>query len=87
MINDPRVKKTPRPVVYTINLDDSWVKLGGRAWVDNAKYWITRCDLNEKVKYLFDEDKIRIAFPQLDVHHYEHPDTMSLSEEEWEAET
>jgi len=85
MINDPRVKKTPRPVVYTINLDDSWVKLGGRAWVDNAKYWITRCDLNEKLKYLFDEEKIKIAFPQLDVHHYEHPDIMSLSEEEWEA--
>jgi small conductance mechanosensitive channel len=82
MLADPRVKTTPRPVVYTMDLEDSWVKLGGRAWVDNAKFWITRCDLIEKVKYRFDKENIKIAFPQLDVHHYELPTSFDLAEEE-----
>ena len=85
MISDPRVKQAPRPVVYTLDLEDSWVKLGGRGWVDNAKYWITRCDLIEKVKYRFDSEGIRIAFPQLDVHHYELPEPHPLPEEEMTA--
>lgn len=82
MLADPRVKKTPRPVVYTIDLDASWVSLGGRAWVDNTKFWLTRCDLIEKVKYRFDSEGIRIAFPQLDVHHYDLPASMASPEAE-----
>jgi len=82
MITDPRVKKTPRPVVYTMAMEDSWVKLGARCWVDNPKYWLTRCDLIEKIKYRFDEENIRIAFPQLDVHHYELPESIEFSGEE-----
>ena len=82
MITDPRVKKTPRPVVFTVAMEDSWIKLGARCWVDNPKYWLTRCDLIEKVKYRFDEENIRIAFPQLDVHHYELPDSIEFSGEE-----
>ncbi len=78
MITDPRVKKTPRPVVFTMGLEDSWVKLGARCWVDNPKYWLTRCDLIEKVKYRFDEEDIRIAFPQLDIHHYELPESIEF---------
>ena len=85
ILADPRIKKTPRPVVYTVNLEDSWVKLGGRAWVDNAKFWITRCDLIEKVKYRFDHENIKIAFPQLDVHHYELPESIDISGEELPA--
>jgi small conductance mechanosensitive channel len=82
MITDPRVKKIPRPVVFTVAMEDSWIKLGARCWVDNPKYWLTRCDLIEKVKYRFDEENIRIAFPQLDVHHYELPDSIEFSGEE-----
>ncbi len=78
MITDPRVKKTPRPVVFTMGLEDSWVKLGARCWVDNPKYWLTRCDLIEKVKYRFDQEDIRIAFPQLDIHHYELPESIEF---------
>ncbi len=70
MIADSRVEHTPRPVVYTLALEDSWVKLGARCWVDNQKYWILRCDLTEKIKYGFDGEGIRFAFPQMDMHHY-----------------
>ena len=82
MITDPRVKKTPRPVVFTTAMGDSAVNLGARCWVENPKYWLTRCDLIEKVKYRFDEANITIAFPQLDVHHYDPPESIDFSKEE-----
>ena len=31
MIEDPRVKVTPRPVVYVLNLSNGCVELGGRS--------------------------------------------------------
>jgi len=71
MIEDPRVKVKPRPVVYVLNMADSCVQLGGRYWVDNVKYWTTKCELIEKTKLRFDKEGIIIAFPQLDVHHYQ----------------
>ncbi len=70
MIEDPRVKITPRPTVYVLNLANGCVQLGGRCWVENVKYWTTRCELIEKTKLRFNHEGITIAFPQLDVHHY-----------------
>jgi small conductance mechanosensitive channel len=71
MIEDPRVLLKPaRPTVYVLNMADNCVKLGGRCWVDNLKYWTTRCELIEKTKLRFDQEGIIIAFPQLDVHHF-----------------
>jgi small conductance mechanosensitive channel len=70
MIEDPRVMPKPAPVVYVLNLSSSCVELGGRCWVDNMKYWVTKCDLLEKTKYRFDNEGIVIAFPQLDVNYY-----------------
>ncbi|MFO7740254.1 MAG: mechanosensitive ion channel family protein, partial [Desulfatiglandaceae bacterium] len=70
MVEDPRVKTKPRPVVYVLNLADSCVQLGGRCWVENMKYWVTKCDLVEKVKLRFDQEGIVIAYPQRDVHLY-----------------
>ncbi len=70
MIEDPRVKVTPRPTVYVLNLANGCVQLGGRCWVENVKYWTTRCELIEKTKLRFNHEGITIAFPQLDVHHY-----------------
>lgn len=74
MVEDPRVKAKPRPVVYVLNLAKGCVDLGGRCWVNNAKYWTTRCDLIEKTKLRFNQEGIIMAFPQLEVHHY-HGDT------------
>ena len=71
MIEDPRVKVKPRPVVYVLNMADSCVQMGGRCWVDNVKYWTSKCELIEKTKLRFDKEGIIIAFPQLDVHHYQ----------------
>jgi small conductance mechanosensitive channel len=70
MIEDPRVEVKPGPVVYVLNLTNNCVELGGRCWVNNSKYWITKCDLVEKTKLRFDHEGIVIAFPQMDVHYY-----------------
>jgi small conductance mechanosensitive channel len=71
MIEDPRVLLKPaRPTVYVLSMADHCIKLGGRCWVNNSKYWTTRCELIEKTKLRFDQEGIMIAFPQLDVHHY-----------------
>ena len=71
MIEDPRVLLKPaRPTVYVLSMTDNRIKLGGRCWVNNSKYWTTRCELIEKTKLRFDQEGIIIAFPQLDVHHY-----------------
>lgn len=85
MIEDPRVKVTPRPTVYVLNLASSCVQLGGRCWVDNVKYWTTRCELIEKTKLRFDQEGITIAFPQLDVHHYHGDDSSEFAGEEIHA--
>jgi len=74
MIADPRVKAKPAPVVYVLNLSRDCVELGGRCWVDNPKYWVSRCDLLEKTKLGFDNAGLAFAFRQLDVHHYNSTD-------------
>ncbi|MCP3875585.1 MAG: mechanosensitive ion channel family protein [Desulfobacteraceae bacterium] len=69
MIEDARVNEKPSPVVYTLNLGAHGVELGARCWVDNKKFWLTKCDLTEKIKYEFDSRGLIFAYPQLDVNH------------------
>ena len=71
MIEDPRVKKSPRPVVWVMDVSNGCVKLGGRCWADNIKYWATRVDLIEKAKIRFDNEGIAISYPHLGVHHFD----------------
>jgi small conductance mechanosensitive channel len=68
MTEDARVKPKPGPMVYVLNLASNCVELGGRCWVANKDYWVARCDLLEKTKLRFDNEGIRFAFPQLDLH-------------------
>jgi small conductance mechanosensitive channel len=68
IVSDPRVLGTPRPIVYVTKLTDRCVELSGRGWINNLKYWRTKCDLLEKTKLRFDKEGIKIAFPQRDIH-------------------
>ncbi len=70
MIEDARVNEKPSPVVYTLELGAHGVELGARCWVDNKKFWVTKCDLTEKIKYEFDRQGILFAYPQLDINHH-----------------
>jgi small conductance mechanosensitive channel len=63
MVADPRVLEKPaRPVVYTINLVEGCVMLGARCWVNNAKFWVAKCDLLEKMLLALDHEGVALAF-------------------------
>ena len=68
MLEDARVKTQPAPIVYVLNLAGSCVELGGRCWVANEDFWVTRCEIIEKTKLRFDREGIQFAFPQLELH-------------------
>lgn len=66
--SDERILKDPSPQVVLSALEDSAVKFTVRVWVNSSDYWSVYYDIVEKVKKRFDEEKIEIPFPQLDVH-------------------
>jgi small conductance mechanosensitive channel len=70
LAEDPSVLDDPASRVFVTELGESSVDLAVRAWVKNAIYFRTRCDLLEKIKLRFDREGIRFAFPQRDVHLY-----------------
>ncbi len=62
MKSDERVKEKPVPKVYVLGLTGDGVRLGGRCWVPNKKYWRTRCDLFKLLKERIDaEPNISLA--------------------------
>jgi small conductance mechanosensitive channel len=69
MIEDARVLPKPNPQVYVLDLGSNGVRLGGRCWVNNLKFWVTKCDLLEKTKVRFDRENIEFAHHQLDINY------------------
>lgn len=53
---------------FVDSLDDSSVTVGFRAWTPTEHYIQLRWDMIERVKLKFDEERITIPFPQMDVH-------------------
>lgn len=78
MIEDARILPKPNPQVYVLELGANGVKLGGRCWVNNTKYWVTKCEMQEKTKLRFDSEGIAFAHNQVDVHY---PSQESCDEE------
>lgn len=64
---EPRFQQEDRQF-YVDELSDSWVVVGFRAWVDTGDYMQLRWDMLERMKLKLDEEGIRIAYNQLDVH-------------------
>ena len=76
MIADPRVLPKPSPGTMVLTIGESTIQLGARCWVANENFWVTKCDLTEKIKLRFDCEGISFAFNQLDVHlHTSHDPT------------
>lgn len=65
---DERVLKDPAVTIAVSELADSSVNFAYRLWVKSDDYWNVYFDTLEKVKIRFDEEKIGIPFPQMDVH-------------------
>lgn len=54
--------------IFVDQLGDSSVVLGLRAWVSTDQFWPTKWRMNEKIKLAFDDNGIKIPYPQMDVH-------------------
>lgn len=63
-----KVLRDPEPFVRISEHGASSVQIVTRVWTLSADYWTVYFDLLESVKRVFDEQKIEIPFPQLDVH-------------------
>ena len=72
MQEDERVLAEPAPDVLVYALADNSVNLGIRCHVANADFFVTKCELTERIKKAFDEAGVSIPFPQRDVHMYHH---------------
>ena len=67
---DGRVLPEPAPDVLVYKLGASGVDLGIRCHVANDDFFLTKCELQEKLKTAFDAAGISIPFPQQDMHLY-----------------
>lgn len=56
------------PVAVITSFDDSAVAYQLRFWCKTEDYWDAKFAVTERVKKIFDERKIQIPFPQMDVH-------------------
>jgi len=69
---DERVLSEPPADVLVYALGDNSVDLGIRCHVSNADFFVTKCELTERIKKAFDRVGVSIPFPQRDVHMYHH---------------
>lgn len=65
---DERILKDPAHFIGLSELADSAVIFAVRVWVNAPDYWGVFFDMNEKVYKRFNQYKLNIPFPQMDVH-------------------
>lgn len=61
-------KKDLEPVVHVSAYDDSYITYTARAWCPSEKYWDVYFDIMDAIKPTFDENKITISYPHMNVH-------------------
>ena len=66
---EPRILKDPVPQIAVGELAASSVNFVVRPWVKAEDYWDVKFAINERIKIAFDENKITIPFPQMDLNH------------------
>ncbi len=64
----PLVLSDPAPFARLSEHSDSALTYSVKAWCKTENYWEVNFDLIEAVKKAFDENKIEIPYPQMDVH-------------------
>ncbi|MFD2640086.1 mechanosensitive ion channel family protein [Piscibacillus salipiscarius] len=66
--NHPSTLDDPEPFVRLSAHGDSAVEYTVRVWVNAEDFWDVHFDILEQVKTRFDQEKISIPYPQMDVH-------------------
>jgi len=64
----PAALKEPEPFVRLSAHGESSLTYSARVWCNSEDYWNLYFDTIEAVKNAFDENKISIPYPQIDVH-------------------
>lgn len=64
----PLVLQEPESFVRMTKHGDSSVDFTLRAWVKAEDFWTLKYDVTEEVKRRFDQEKISMPFPQMDIH-------------------
>lgn len=72
LAEDERILRDPAPTVGVLELAANSVNLAVRPWVATSDYWDVYFALNERMKQRFDDEGIRIPFPQREVHVFQH---------------
>ncbi|OBX06829.1 mechanosensitive ion channel family protein [Gallibacterium genomosp. 3] len=67
LAEEPRILKTPEPLIAVGALAASSVQLFVRPWVNTTDYWGVHFAIMEKIKLEFDKAGIDIPFNQLDI--------------------
>jgi small-conductance mechanosensitive channel len=52
-----------------MSLEKGYMELQGRGWVENVKAFVVTRELLEKTKLRFDQEKITLALPQMQVYY------------------
>ncbi|MGE4480667.1 mechanosensitive ion channel family protein [Acidocella sp.] len=60
---DARVLSDPAPFIKVKELGDSSVNFVFRVWVASGDWWVTKCEITEKIKLALDEAGVEIPFP------------------------
>jgi small conductance mechanosensitive channel len=85
--NEPRIRSEPPIWVKVTDLATSSVDIRARAWVANADWWDTRCDIIRAVKLAFDRNNITIPYPhqtQVEKQHVDRtPPQLQLPDDEY----
>lgn len=85
--NEPRIRSEPPIWVKVTELATSSVDIRARAWVSNADWWDTRCDIIRAVKLAFDRNNITIPYPhqtQVEKQHVDRsPPQLQLPDDEY----
>ena len=67
LVDNPRVRQDPRPVVGVTRLADSCVVIGVKPWVDAPDFAAVSGEINQAILEAFRERSIVIPFPQREV--------------------
>ncbi|RMF60989.1 MAG: mechanosensitive ion channel family protein [Calditrichaeota bacterium] len=65
---DPRIPELPTSTIVIAELGESSVHFEVRIWCNGADYWAIYFDTLEEIKSAFDEARISIPYPRVEVH-------------------
>lgn len=67
ILSNDKALNSPEPVIAVSEHKDSGIEIVAKVWCNSGDYWPLYYEMQEKVKFEFDTNKISIPFNQVDV--------------------